>query len=295
MTSKLSLLFKKYTVPTIFTILGIIMVVMGLKSQQNTEYVIATVMMFVAGALSFLYSSGAISSKILSILGFVALLGSAGAMYQAWASVRSTTIHNKNYARCVALARLNLTDIRATQKAYAEVNGVYANSWEKVVDFAKNGMVPVVEAEGTVPPRPLSKQEIKFLYNDNRAADDNMTEQEAVRLSRMETPPMDLQNFRRDTVMKPFRATKFDTRSYQESRENKGYPRFYADSLPYIPMSGGQMWKLETKDSIPFGDAMMPAIRVSGILPYAKIEGTKKEEIYFGKLTMPETAGSWEE
>jgi hypothetical protein len=55
------------------------------------------------------------------------------------------------------------------------------------------------------------------------------------------------------------------------------------------------MWNLEIKDSVKVGEDYFPAINVSGTLPFSKIEGTKPESLFFGKITTNETAGSWED
>jgi len=52
---------------------------------------------------------------------------------------------------------------------------------------------------------------------------------------------------------------------------------------------------MEVKDSIQVGEDFFPAIEVSGIIPFSKIQGSKNEKISFGKLTSNETAGSWED
>ncbi len=294
MTSNLSLLFKKYTVPTVFTLLGITMVVMGIQSSQNSIYMIATLMMLIAGGLSFAYSTGKIGAQLLSILGIVALVGALAAMYLSYDSVRDTQIHNENYKKCVAVSKLNLEDIRTAQKAHAEKFGKYAPTWEALIEFIENGEVPVVKEKGTVPNRALTVEEIAYLYGDNRAADDNMTEMEAWRLSKWEMCPAELSDFRRDTVPAKLKALKFESRNYVESREKAGAGPFVADSLPYIPMANGEKWTLQVKDSIPFEDGFMPAIRVGGTLPFAKVQGTKAEEMYFGSENTTTTEGSWE-
>jgi hypothetical protein len=295
MTSNLSLLLKKYTVPAVFTILGLIMVITGIQSSQNAIYIVATLMMFVAGVLSLLYSTGGISSKLLNILGFVALACSIFAMAMAYLSVRDTTNHIRNYDMMMEESQLNLSDIRAAQKAYAEEHGVYANTWEKLIKFIETGTVPFVSTEGVVPSRKINEIERNFLYNDNRAIDNNMTEEEAYRLSNWEMAPTDLIGFKRDTVQVSFMKSKFGSKSYKQARIKYGFGRFYADSLPYIPMAGGEKWTIETKDSVQIGEEFFPAISVSGMLPLARIQGTDSEEMYFGKLTTNDTGASWEQ
>jgi hypothetical protein len=251
--------------------------------------------MLVAGILSFLYSSGKMSAMLLTILGVVAGVAALVALGWSTYSVNKTYSHQKRYDLCLIKAQANLRDIRTAQKAYAEANGVYANDWNKLVDFIKNGQVPTIDAVGVVPSRKITEQERDFLYGDNRAIDNNMTEMEAVLLSRSANCPEDLLGFKRDTVMVSFMSTKFGSRSYKEGRIKAGIGPFYADSMPYIPMANGKKWKLETMDSVSVGEEKIPTIRVSGKMPFARVEGEKPIELSFGKLTSSDTGGSWEQ
>lgn len=295
MTQNLALLFKKYTVPTVFTLLGLVMVVMGFSSDQNSIYMLAAFMMLLAGVLSFLYSTGAVSSKIITYLGLGAAAFALVTLFLSITSVRDTTIHMENFEKCYSKSVLNLSDIRAAQKAHAEKHGKYAATWEELIDFIENGTVPYIVAEGVVPGRKITEAERDYLYGDNRAIDNNMTEEEAYRLSKWESVPGDLMKFKRDTIMVKFMETKFNTQSYIIGRQKAGFGKFYADSLPYIPMSGGKMWNMETKDSVQIGEEYFPAIRVEGKLPLAEIKGTEPIDMYFGKLTTNDTGGSWEQ
>lgn len=295
MISNLSLLLKKYSVPALFTILGLIMVIMGVSSEQNTAYTLATLMMFVAGAMSFFYSSGRLSSKVLWILGAVAGVIALVTLYKSYDSVSKTAEHIKRYELCVEKSQLNLRDIRTAQKAFAEQNGRYAKTWDELATFIKTGKVPFVVSEGIIPSRKITEAERNFIYKDNRAIDNNMTEEEAYVLSKSAICPEDLTGFKRDTIQVSFMSTKFDSKSYKMSRMKAGLGKFYVDSLAFIPMSGGKKWKLETVDSLKIGEDVFPAIRVSGKLPFARIQGEKPEEISFGKLTTNDTGGSWEQ
>jgi hypothetical protein len=231
----------------------------------------------------------------LTLLGLVAGISSALAMYLSFKSVYDTHKHIAKYELCVKLAQNNLSDIRSAQKAFADMNGRYAKDWDELIDFINNGKVPFVDAFGVVPSRKITEQERNFLYGDNRAIDNNMTELEAYRLSKMANAPEDLQNFKRDTILVSFLSTKFGSKSYKAGRMKEGFGAFSAEKLPIIPFSNGKKWKMETRDSIQIGTEYFPAIRVSGMLPIAKLEGEKPKEIYFGQLTSNDTGGSWEE
>jgi len=295
MTNDLSLLLKKYSVPALFIVLAIVMLILGLQSKQDATYIISTIMMFAAGVLSLLYSSGKISSKLLSILSLGAGVLAMTTIGLSYCSVSDSVAHQNKYAKCVKESETNLRDIRSSQKAYAEINGKYAATWDELIEFIKNGKVPFVEAEGVVPSRKITEAERGILYGDNRALDVNMTEVEAIKLARGSNPALDLKNFKRDTVMVSFIDSKFKNKSAIDSRVKAGFGAFNPDKLPIIPMTKGKKWTLEAADSVQMGEDFFPAIRVSGKLPIARIKGTKTDEMYFGKLTTNDTSGSWEQ
>jgi hypothetical protein len=301
MLSNLSIIFKKYSVPALFFILGLLLFITGITGDQNIMFQLSSVLMFLAGALSVVYSSGAFKTTILYIFGALAGIAGLATLVLSYNSVSETSTYNANYTLCRGKSISNLDDIRFIQKAYAEKHGVYAKDWETLVEFVKTGTVPFVESEGVVPGRKISEQErdylIRFgLYKKGQAIDFNMTEKEAYFLSKSATCPDDLKGFKRDTIQKSLLEMRFMNKAYTEGRMKAGYGKFYADSLPYIPLSGARrMWKLETKDSIQVGESFLPAMKISGKIPFAKTQGKEDEEMSLGSLTSQDLIGSWEE
>lgn len=299
MNGNLSLLLKKLSIPAILLVLGIIMVYIGLTSEQDAIYKIASIMMMLAGMISLAFSTGNLNRKVMVLIGATTGVISVVLLFYSYKSVSDTTRYNKNYALCRMQAIQNLQDVRYIQKSYMEKNGKYIDNWDELVEYAKTGTVPKLISRGSVPNRPITPEERKFLYNDNRPLDNNMTEQEAVLLSRWKEGPnymQDFSEFVRDTIQITFKEAKFGTKSYMKSREVAGLPKYAADSLPYIPFTGArEMWKLEVADSVLMGDTKVPAIRVEGEIPFAATQGKKNEKISFGQLTSNDTAGSWEE
>ena len=300
MTSNLSVILKKYTVPVLFFVVGIIMLAVGVSSGQGLAFNLASVMMFIAGALSVLFSTGNFKSKMVYILGGAAGIAALITLFLSWKSVNDTSNYNTNYAECKAISIQNLQDIRYIQKAHAEKTGIYLSSWDSLVEFAKNGTVPFLESVGSVPSRPIDMHENKFLYTGNPPIDNDMTELEAYRLSKWTEGPnfYEFKNFRRDTVQRSLMDVKFGTKSYIDNREKLGFYTFSPDSLPVIPYTHGKdVWGIETKDSINIGGVNFPAIRVEGNIPFAETQGknNNKELMYFGSITLNELGGSWEE
>lgn len=296
MEINLSVLIKKYSVPVLFFIFGIFLLVTGIKGKQDSMFMMASVLMFLAGIMSILYSSGKLKPSVIYTVGIIAGIGAILTMYFSWKSVNETNTYNNNYAKAKSEAIQNLSDIRYAQKMYAEKNGVYAKDWNTLIDFIKTGTVPYVNSVGVVPARRMTPEESKYIYNDNRPVDNLMTEKEAYKLSKSPIAPEDLKNFKRDTIQVSLLKTKYLTKSNTEGRKKAGLSKFNPDDLPYIPFTNKtKKWKMETKDSVQIGEEFFPAISVSGQIPFAKIQGTTNETISFGKITSNETAGSWED
>lgn len=300
MTSNLSVLLKKYSIPALFFILGIMMLVVGVSQNQGSTFMMAAVLMFVAGILSVAYSSGKVKTGVIYILGIAAGVAAIITLYMSYVSVEETSTYNENYKKCKSLSKQNLEDIRYIQKAYADANGKYTDNWDELIEFAKNGTIPFVDAQGVVPTRKITPEENKYLYTNNPPIDNNMTDEEAYRLSKWKNGPnwaKDFKDFKRDTIQVSILKTKFQSRAYTESREKAGFYKFSVDSLPYIPFTSSKVkWTIEVKDSVQVGEVILPAIKVSGMIPFANVKGKNddKEEMFFGSLTTNDTSGSWE-
>lgn len=292
MNNRLSVLLKKYAVPAIFIVMGLTVLVYGFANNQDGMFKMSSVFLFVAAILSFMYSSGKFKTSLINALGIVTAIGAAATIYLSFKSVSDTQKYMMDYKISRLKAEQNLADIRFIQKRHAEINGKYAATWDEFLAFAKVATMDYIDAKGTVPSRKMTQEESKFVYKDNRPVDKAMTEEEALILAKWDNAPQDLKDFRRDTIKVNMMKTKFGSATYNDNRLINGIGHFSLDSLPYIPYTK-EKWKLETKDSV--GVDKSPAIKVSGTLPFTKVQGAKKkEEMFFGSITSNDTGGSWE-
>ena len=303
MKSNVSVLVNKFAIPAVLLVLGLFMLIVGIKNGQGAMFILASFMMLIAGVLSILYSSGKLKAGLSFGIGGITGVAALITLFFSFKSCNDTQIHDENYDYCKSLAIQNLMDVREVQKIYKEQNGKYASSWDELESFLENGTVIYVKSVGTVPPRAVYPEERDYLaqfglYEKGQAIDYNMTEKDAYFLSKSPNPAPELRGFERDTQNVSLLKTRFtENRAYGETREMSGFPAFSVDSLKYIPFTNAkEMWQLEAMDSVKFGDAMIPTMRVSGFIPFSEIEGKddNKEEIYFGNLLTNSLAGSWE-
>jgi hypothetical protein len=296
MNNNISLLLKKYSVPAMFFILGIAMLIIGVTSKQSGLYYFSSFLVLVAGFLSVAFSGGFFKTSMGKSIGYVAGLAAVICIYMSYKSVGDTSRHNDLYKFSLELIKENLNNVRTAQKAYKEIHGVYAKDWKTLEDFIKSGTVPEVVAKGFVPARKLTPEESKFIYNDNRPIDNNMTEEEAYKLSKHPDLYPEFKDFKRDTIQISFIDRQFKNASYLERRKKANFGDFIVDSLKYIPYTNGkELFKLQTLDSVMVGSDKVPVLEVKGKLPYPEVHGSKKRsEIFFGSLTLPDLSGSWE-
>ncbi len=296
--NNLGLLLRKFSVPVLFTVIGLTVLIVGLANGQGTFFLLAAAMILMAGVLSTLFSLGKLNPKIIMILGGIFGVVALLLLVFSVSEVGSTLEYEENRDKSLEISKQNMMDIRFLQKVHKEKYGVYIDNWDDLVDFAKNGTMPYIDSRGTVPARRINIAERDYLYGDDRAIDINMTETEALRLSKWEEGPnySEFAGFKRDTLQVSILKTKFKNPSYVKNRIKSDIYAFSADSLPVIPFTGGKkQWVMKVRDSVKIGETVGPTILVRGKLPFAEMEGSsKKIEVSFGSISTFDTEGSWE-
>lgn len=145
------------------------------------------------------------------------------ALALAFISVRSILDDqdfNDQVAEREAVVKARLFEVRAAEEAYKEQHGEYCGSWDALIEFVKNGRLPIVKKEGAL----NEAQLMKGLTEAKAAAIVNSGDAAAIAAN-------GLQGFRRDTVW----VSLVDS-LYGEN--------FVADSLRYIPFSQGDTFEL---------------------------------------------------
>lgn len=299
--NNIGLIVRKYSVPFLFTVIGLVVLIFGLTKGQGTSFLLAAAMILMAGVLSTLFSLGKLKPKMVMIVGGVFGIIAFILFYISYGEVNDSLKYQNNRDKSLEIAKQNMIDIRFLQKIHKEKYGTYIDNWDDLIEFAKSGTMPYVVSRGSVPALKITPEERDWLYNDDRPIDNKMTEDEAYRLSKWtEGPRYDtlFADFVRDTVQVSIMKTKFENESYRNNRRKLEIGKFSADSLPYIPFTGGkEMWTIKTADSIKIAEEVGPAIYVEGYLPFAKMEGSdKKIHVFFGSenLSTFDTEGSWE-
>lgn len=293
----LSVLVKKYLISFFIALLGLLATFYGLGNDQDQLFIIAAVNLFLGGLLAMLFSAGILKRNLIMVIGFICVLITIFFAYSSVVAVAATQKHMEDRVRSEQLVRYNLSLIRDIQRAHRNETGKFAATWEELEDFYNNGKITVIDGEKAVPSRPLVKAEIKAIYNDNRAADVNMTEREAALLAAMGNPAgkEDLDGFKRDTIKKLFKEDYMGSLSRIKERQRLGLGAFKPERLKYVPMAEPQReWNLETRVNVPYGGDTIPTIKVWGEEPVPLLMQGKREIVGFGNLSTNSDKATWE-
>jgi hypothetical protein len=292
----ISVLVKKYLVALLIAVFGLVMMIVGFQTGQDTIYTIAAANVFIGGVLAILFSAGLLSRNVVIGIGALCIGIAVYVIFLGYNSVQATVLHIEERKQSEKLVRFNLVQIRDIQRAHRTQFGRFAESWEELIDFYENGKIDVIESEGTVPSRAISLVERDALYGDKRAIDNLMTEREAALLVTIGNPDNkeDLIGFRRDTVTKLFREEFEGNVTRQREMKSLGIRDFNVNSLRYIPMTKPkEEWSLKTSEVVIDLDTI-PSIRVEGLEPIPRFEDSERKIIGFGNLKSNSDKATWE-
>lgn len=297
MNNQISVIIKRYLIATVIALVGLIMIIVGLQSNQDSLFIVAAINLFIGGILAVLFSGGILNRTLVFIIGVICILVTVFIGYKSYDTVQSTIAHNQARKKAEQLVRYNLTQVRDIQRAYKSKHGVYAGSWDELFNFFNNEKIEIIESTGSVPQRKITLKEMNALYDDNRAIDNNMTEREAALLAEMGNPgnKQDLVGFKRDTVKVPYKKEYLTSISRIRERQSLGLGEFNLEELKYIPMTDPkEEWKLETLDSFVYLSDTVPTIHVYGKEPVPRFEDGEREVVGFGNLNSNSDKGTWE-
>ncbi len=257
----IALLIKKYSVPTIFGIVGALVLGIGIKTGQSGQYIFASLLILLSALLSFLNISGIISNKVTKVIGIGSLVLSGIAIYITTKSVSDTVDHNNDYEKIKIISIRNLMDVQTAQRKYHEKYEVYAHNWDELIHFIETDSIEKVTQRGSVPSRRITEQERDYLiglkkslkdpsqvkYSRGDAIDQNMTPTEAYWLSKSEICPDDLVNFNIDTFnVSTIESLFTKNTSYINERKENNFGAFNVRNLKYVPYSSKKVWAFDS-------------------------------------------------
>ena len=186
----------------------------------------------------------------------------------SWRSITDTIGFDEEVTQREAVVKARLIDIRKAEEEYKlQHDGVYCADWNELIDFVKNGKLPIVTKQGDL----SDEQMDKGLTEASAAAIVNSGDKAAIAANGLE-------NFRRDTVWVPL----IDSLYKDEN--------FVADSLCYIPFSQGIMQVMEC--NAPDSSFLKGMGKAGKRLIYNRAEEADAKGAYAG-LKIGEAGSNW--
>ncbi|HLW29960.1 MAG TPA: hypothetical protein VKX29_03820 [Brumimicrobium sp.] len=297
MNNQFSVILKRYLIAAIIAVFGIIMIVIGIQSEQDMLFMFAAVNLFIGGVLALLFSAGILGRNLVLGIGVVCIAATVFVGYKSVQAIDNTIKHDIAFQKSELLYQYSLTQIRDIQRAYRSKNGVYAPNFDALVEFFENDKIQKIESLGSVPSRKLTLKERDALYTDKRALDKNMTEREAALLVELGNPEnaADLASFKRDTVMILYKDEYLSSRSRDRVRKSLGLGEFDINELRYIPMTDPkEEWTIETRDNVVYLGDTIATIHVYGKEAVSRFEEGSRKTVGFGNLSTNSDKGTWE-
>ena len=218
-------------------------------------------------------------------------VGVLGAAYFFMASTNSVLDEEKflaDQARINAITIQRLTDIREAELAYREVKGEFTDSFDTLLAFVNEPLVPLNFSIGsfhdTLPEEQAREEGFVIQRADvpGIAAEFGWTEQ-----ALLDSITADASAYKvRDTLYTSFFAENFT----DEKRADKKLPPVNLDSLTFSPTSG-ERFLIDTT-YVEQSGLTVSAIQVQDPTPFGK-PNVKKDTLRFGSLVEAHTDGNW--
>lgn len=268
---------NKYIFPVILIALGIMLMAMGAKQWDVDSrlywFFLAAVGVFLVGILSLFYSMGKVTAKMQKLLVIPALILSAVFLYGNVQSIKGKIAYEKERDHVRAQVIQKMKDVRTAQHAFKDAKGTYTNSWTELIDFVKNGQVPIYKNIGSIP------DSIEGGLH------------EAIELGLVVKMPADMTDEQaaasgliiRDTLFASVQSERFETEKELSKRK---FP-FDINSLQESPYEGKFTLQVGRAE---IGGVQRPTVQCRETHPYPG-----SDTLAIGSLSEAHTNGNWKE
>ena len=202
------------------------------------------------------------------ILGICAV----GLLFICWRSIRDTEDFDAEVAARESVVKARLMEIRSAEEAYkAQHDGEYCANWSVLINFVKNGQLPIIMKQGVL----TEEQMDKGLTESKAAAIVNSGDQAAIAANGLE-------GFRRDTVWV----------SLKDSLYN--YEGFIADSMCYIPFSQGDTFEIIACPNTTRSGSIIQVMECNAPdSSFLKGMGKAGKRLIYNRLELPNSKGAY--
>lgn len=287
--------FNRYLVPTLITVLGIMILWYGVTpdektgDKQNTWFILGGVALSIAGILSILYVADIITKPINLILTFGVMPITIGVFgYYNYRSVKMDLEFTERKEMMRVEIKQRLIDIRDAQVEFRLVYGKYAQSMDELKAFIKNGKAMNIIKEGSIPDK------VEDWHWDSLRTwypKEEKYKNKPEKLSEFEAWKLGI--IKRDTTYEPV-VNKVFLNEKKASKRISRY-RFEVDSLDVAPFTGGKK-KIVFKTNTVFKNGVeLPVFEAKWFLQSSRLNPDKYDTLKVGSLKEPTTNGNWDE
>lgn len=224
--------FGKFLFPGFLLALGLFLVIFALAGDQNGKFIFGGLAVLLIGGIAMAYTLGVITKQLQTILTLVMVVGGVALGFYDYRSIKDDIDFQNRKKEVYEQVIQRLKDVREAQLAHKKLNGTYANTFDSLLTFLKEGKMPIIKAIGSVP--------------------DTLTESEALEMGIIV----------RDTIYEPVMNRVFLSEEAQKERKFE----FQIDSLRYAPISGAELYM--KVDAIASGGQQVPVFLLKDMKPF---------------------------
>ncbi|HKK38345.1 MAG TPA: hypothetical protein VJ949_02885, partial [Cryomorphaceae bacterium] len=142
-------LLGAYLFPVLLILMGLLLLI--ISSGQTNLFKLAGLGILIVGILGALYVKGIINRKIQMIVTIVVAIGAAYFAYMDYDVIQDELAYYRQKEKVKTAVVQRLKDIRKAQIAYNKEHGKYANSFDSLIYFLKNGEISLIKRLGSLP------------------------------------------------------------------------------------------------------------------------------------------------
>mgnify|MGYP007069834135 CR=1 FL=1 len=207
------------------------------------------------------------------IINLVLGLCAVALLFICWRSIADDQDFNAEVAAREAVVKARLLQIRDAEEAFKNQHpdAEYCADWDVLINFVKNGKLPIVMKQGTLSDEQMDKGLTE------RSAAEIVASGDAAAIA-----ANGLQNFRRDTIWVSLQDS-----LYKEEG-------FVADSLRYIPFSGGDTFEIVACPNTTKSGAIIQVMECNAPYDsYLKGMGKRGDRLIYNSKELADAKGAY--
>lgn len=146
----MKIFIKRYLFPAIVLLLSILLLIVALNPNkpQTPYFLYSGIALFACAVVMILLSAEIITTKIVPFLTIGFIVFSGIFLYFNYKTISNETKFAREFDIRYAQVKDRLIVIRSAQMAYKDAHNKYANNFDTLVDFLKNGKLTIIKMEG---------------------------------------------------------------------------------------------------------------------------------------------------